>query len=64
MGERDKFLKHCSRGKGGIYLLDEDYTFATPSGASACCGGRPSNGWSDWRDADGRTLKQYLVENK
>jgi hypothetical protein len=50
--------------KNGVLLLDvdryrftQDYTFTSPSLASCMVLGRPSNGRTDWKDAEGRTLK-------
>ena len=30
----------------------------SPSGASSFVLGRPSNGWDDWKDADGKKLSE------
>jgi uncharacterized protein DUF4357 len=38
--------------------FSQDYTFGSPSTASAIVLGRSSNGRTDWKDASGRTLKQ------
>lgn len=40
----------------GLYVLQEDYTFASPSTASSVVLGRSSNGWTDWKDEQGRSL--------
>lgn len=39
------------------YRFTQDYTFTSPSLASCIILGRPSNGRTDWKDAEGRTLK-------
>ncbi|MET4841519.1 GIY-YIG nuclease family protein [Bradyrhizobium japonicum] len=51
--------------KSGVLVLDgdkfrftQDYTFSSPSLASAVVLGRSSNGRTDWKDASGRTLKE------
>ncbi|SBV36846.1 conserved hypothetical protein [uncultured Stenotrophomonas sp.] len=36
--------------------FENDYAFKSPSAASSFLLGRPSNGWSDWKDSSGRTL--------
>ncbi len=36
----------------------EDYTFKTPSGAAMMLIGSPANGWTEWKDRDGRTLDE------
>jgi hypothetical protein len=43
---------------GDHYRFTQDYTFTSPSLASAVVLGRASNGRTDWKDASGRTLKQ------
>lgn len=43
----------------GIFV--KDHTFDSPSAASAVCEGRPSsNGQVDWKDKDGKRLKEWL----
>ena len=51
--------------KSGVLVSDgdkrrftQDYTFNSPSLASAVVLGRSSNGRTDWKDASGRTLKE------
>jgi len=39
------------------YRLTQDYTFNSPSQAAAVMMGRNANGRIEWRDADGRTLR-------
>lgn len=39
-----------------VYIFQSDYVFKSPSAASAAILGRPSNGWTDWKDKDGQTL--------
>lgn len=39
-----------------LYVLKQDYTFASPSTASSVVLGRSSNGWTDWKDEQGRSL--------
>ena len=57
---RDLFIKeHCKKDKGQIILL-HDVPFESPSGASSFVLGRPSNGWDDWKDADGKKLSEIV----
>ena len=57
---RNQFIKeHCKKDKGQIVLLN-DISFDTPSGASSLVLGRPSNGWSDWKDAEGKKLSDII----
>ena len=57
---RDLFIKeHCKKDKGQIILL-HDVSFESPSGASGFVLGRPSNGWDDWKDSDGKKLSEIV----
>ena len=60
IASRDQFIKeHCKKDKGQIVLL-HDVPFDSPSGASGFILGRPSNGWDDWKDADGKKLSEVI----
>ena len=52
---RDITNNYCSL-ENGLYVLKKDYTFASPCTASSVVLGRPSNGWTDWKDKQGRSL--------
>lgn len=43
-------------------IFAENYQFKSPSTASCLLLGRSSNGRTDWRDKDGKTLKQWQEE--
>jgi hypothetical protein len=43
---------------GPSLRFTEDYLFDSPSGAAMLVLGRTSNGWNDWKTADGRTLHE------
>jgi hypothetical protein len=43
---------------GEVYRLTQDYTFNSPSLAAGVLLGRSANGRTEWRDANGRTLKE------
>ena len=48
-------------------ILQKDYLFRSPSAAAAALMGRTANGWTEWKDGEGRTLdevKRQLVEPK
>lgn len=56
IASRQKFIdEHCKTEKGQI-ILQHDVPVDSPSGASGFILGRPSNGWDDWKDADGNKL--------
>jgi hypothetical protein len=44
--------------EGDRHRFTQDYTFSSPSLASAVVLGRSSNGRTDWKDASGKTLKE------
>jgi hypothetical protein len=44
--------------KGTHYQLSQDYTFNSPSTAAGVLLGRSANGRTEWKDAQGRTLKE------
>jgi hypothetical protein len=44
--------------EGGKFRFTQDYTFSSPSLASAVVMGRSSSGRTDWRDENGKTLKE------
>ncbi|MDO4957960.1 MAG: DUF4357 domain-containing protein [Prevotellaceae bacterium] len=52
---RDITNNYCNL-ENGLYVLKKDYTFASPSTASSVVLGRSSNGWTDWKDEQGRSL--------
>lgn len=43
---------------GNVYRLTQDYTFNSPSTAAGVLLGRSANGRIEWKDAQGRTLKE------
>jgi hypothetical protein len=47
---------------GDAYKLAQDYTFDSPSTAAGVLLGRSSNGRVEWKDAEGRTLKEMQTE--
>lgn len=42
----------------GMLVLQEDYIFNSPSAAAATIKGRATNGWTSWKDKDGKTLDE------
>ncbi len=54
--KREKLLKEYTSSDRDKLILESDKTFSSPSTASEFVLGRPSNGWSDWKDKDGQTL--------
>jgi uncharacterized protein with ParB-like and HNH nuclease domain len=46
--------------EGNYFVLNEDYVFSSPSTASALLNGRSSNGLTEWKLSNGKTLKIVL----
>ncbi len=44
--------------KGNILEFKEDYKFNTPSSAATQVFGSSANGWTEWKDKDGKTLDE------
>lgn len=55
--------KGILKENNGVYLFQENFTFSSPSTAAAVVLGRSANGWTEWKDKDGRTLDE-VVRNK
>ena len=53
----DSKKANCTQSKGKI-ILKSDYTFPSPSAAAAMVVGGSSNGWTRWKDAEGKTLSE------
>ena len=61
---RVEMLKKCTLYGNEKYVLNEDFVFDSPSGASSVCLGRNSNGYVEWKTEAGVTLKSYLENLK
>ena len=48
---------------GNVYIFTEDYIFSSPSTAGGVISGRPTNGWTTWKNANGKTLNEIKREN-
>ena len=56
--KRKAFIEaNCTQSKGKI-ILKADYTFPSPSAAAKMVIGGSSNGWTRWKDAEGKTLSE------
>ncbi len=61
---RDNFIKEHCRMESGQAVLLHDVEFNAPSTASRYILGASSNGWDDWRDAEGRSLGDVYCKSK
>lgn len=56
---RDNLLERkVWKEKDDHYLLMQDYPFGSSSTAASAFLGRSANGRTEWKDADGKTLKE------
>lgn len=44
----------------GVYLFTEDYLFGSPSSAAASVLGRRANGWTEWKNKEGKTIDKLF----
>ncbi len=58
VGKRAQFIAEQCDTIGGRSILRANYAASSPSIAGALILGRNTNGWTKWRDADGKTLDQ------
>jgi hypothetical protein len=42
------------------YALTKDYIFSSPSQAATTVHGRSCNGWTGWKDSEGKTLDENV----
>lgn len=56
---RHDLLEQCAiiLVEGGRIRFERDYFFDSPSAAAVAVMGRPANGWIEWRDEQGMTLR-------
>lgn len=54
--KREGMLQEYAAIEDNKLTMTSNLTFPSPSTASSFCLGRPSNGWTDWKDKDGNTL--------
>jgi hypothetical protein len=55
---RIEMIETVAEDKGEYYLLKKDMLFGSVSAASGFILARASNGWLDWKDANGKTLDE------
>ncbi len=54
--KRENLINEYTSLQEGLLVLNSDKTFSSPSTAADFCTGRNNNGWTEWKDQDGRTL--------
>ena len=58
VGKRAQFIAEQCDTIGGRSILRANYAASSPSIAGALILGRNTNGWTKWKDADGKTLSE------
>ena len=48
----------------GVYVLQEDFTFSSPSAAASVVLGMKVNGWTAWKDNDDKTLDEIVRQKQ
>jgi hypothetical protein len=47
-----------------VFVFLEDFIFSSPSAAAAAVLGRRANGWTEWKNSDGKTIDEiYRIES-
>lgn len=62
VGKRAQFIAEQCDTVNGISVLRTDYVASSPSIAGALILGRNTNGWTKWKDANGKTLSEVYRE--
>ena len=50
--------------KGGYFEFSDDYIFSSPSTAAVMVMGRNANGLTEWKNKEGKTLKEFETNEK
>ena len=58
VGKRAQFISEQCDTINGISVLRSDYVASSPSIAGSLILGRNTNGWTKWKDANGKTLSE------
>lgn len=58
--EREQILKDMADYLDGTYVLNQNIPFNSPSRASGFATGRNSNGWNEWKNADGKSMDEVM----
>lgn len=58
--QRQAFIVDHCKVQNGVIMLKHDYTFPSPSYAAGMCVSGSANGWTEWKDAEGKTLDEVF----
>jgi hypothetical protein len=56
--------KNVLKQEGNILIFTDDYTFSSPSASAAAVLARRANGWSEWKDKNGKSMDQLIRKNE
>ncbi len=63
-GMRNKLSQsNILKSENNLLVFSEDYVFGSPSATAAAVLGRRANGWTEWKNKDGKTIDQlYRID--
>ncbi len=61
---RNLLDKGILKEEGDVYVLQEDFAFSSPSASASIVLGKKVNGWSEWKDKDGKTLDEIVRQKE
>ncbi len=63
-GMRDDLKqKNVLKQEGNVLTFTDDYTFSSPSASAAVVLARRANGWTEWKDKNGKTMDELIRKN-
>lgn len=55
--------KNVLKQEGNVLVFTDDYTFSSPSASAAVVLARKANGWTEWKDKNGKTMDELIRKN-
>ena len=55
--------KGILKQEGSVLVFNEDYSFNSPSASAAVILARRANGWTEWKDKNGKTMDEKIRKN-
>ena len=60
---KNLFEKGILKQEGSVLIFTEDYLFNSPSASAAAILARRANGWTEWKDKNGKTMDEKIRKN-
>lgn len=60
---KNLFEKGILKKEGPVLIFTEDYLFNSPSASAAAILARRANGWTEWKDKNGKTMDEKIRKN-